>query len=51
MKVPVITHKFRGYDSHCIVKGFGKFGKYFNGIPTNGEKYLSVTVDNIIFID
>jgi len=44
LQVPVITHNFRGYDSHFIIKGFDKFGTEFNVIPTNSEKYLSVKV-------
>lgn len=51
-KLPVIIHNFRNYDSHLIIRGFGKFGKDFFVIPTNSEKYLSVTIDDkIVFLD
>jgi hypothetical protein len=49
--LPVILHNFRGYDSHLIMKGFKNFGTNFNVIPSNSEKYTSITVDNITFLD
>jgi len=44
-------HNFRGYDHHLVIKGLNKFGKKISVIPTNTEKYMSVTVDNLRFVD
>ena len=44
-------HNFRGYDHHLIVKALNKVGRKIHVIPTNSERYLSVFVDNLKFID
>ena len=49
--LPVIIHNFKCYDSHLIIHGFRKFGQKISVIPTNTEKYLSIQVDRIIFLD
>jgi len=45
-------HNLRGYDHHFIIKGLNKIGaKKISVIPTNSEKYMSVTIDELQFID
>ena len=45
-------HNFRGYDHHLIIKGLNRIGtKQISVIPTNTEKYMSVTIDSLRFID
>ena len=44
-------HNFRGYDHHLIVKGLNNAGRRISVIPTNSERYLSIMVDNLKFID
>ena len=39
--VPVIFHKFSGYDSHLFIKQLGKTQGNINCIPNNEEKYIS----------
>ena len=50
-KLPVVMHKLKGYDGHLIVKAlkceFGRFGV----IPQNLEKYLSLIVGQLKFLD
>ena len=50
IKIPVIFHNLKGYDSHFIIK---KLGKIFNisVIAQNFEKYISLTIDALKFID
>ena len=50
IKIPVIFHNLKGYDSHFIIK---KLGKNFNisVIAQNFEKYISFTIDALKFID
>ena len=38
--VPVIFHKFRGYDSHLIFSELSKFNAKINVIPNGLEKYM-----------
>ena len=50
-KLPVVIHKLKGYDGHMIVKALkSEFGKV-RVIPQNMGKYLSLTVDQLKFID
>ena len=50
-KLPVIIHNLKGYDGHLIVKAlkseFGRVGV----IPQNLEKYLSLIVGQLKFLD
>ena len=50
IKIPVIFHNLKGYDSHFIIK---KLGKNFNisVIAQNFEKYNSFTIDALKFLD
>ena len=50
-KLHVVVHNLKGYDSHLIVKALkSEFGEV-RVIPQNMEKYLSITVGRLKFID
>ena len=50
-KLPVVIHNLKGYDGHLIVKLLKwEFGKV-KVIPQNMEKYLSLSVRQLKFID
>ena len=50
--VPVIFHNGKNYDSHFILQELGQFGeKKVSCIPNNTEKYISFSVDNLVFMD
>ena len=50
-KLPVVMHILKGYDGHLIVKALkSEFGEV-RVIPQNMEKYLSITVGKLKFID
>ena len=50
-KLPVVIHNFKGYDSHLIVKALAKEHGDIRVVPSNMEKYLSITVGQLRFID
>ena len=51
-EIPIIIHNLRGYDSHLIMESIGK---YKNADPkciaNNMEKYISISIGNLRFID
>ena len=50
-KLPVVIHNFKGYDCHLIVKALkSEFGKV-RVMPQIMEKYFSLKVGQLIFID
>ena len=50
-KLPVVIHNLKGYDGHLIVKSLkSDFGKV-TVIPQNLEKYLSLSVGQLKFLD
>ena len=66
IKIPVIFHNLRGYDSHFIMQQIGKIAKKhayknkrgeechmnINCIPNNMEKYLAFVLGNhLVFLD
>ena len=52
IKVPVIFHNLRGYDSHLIIGEIAKFDVKVNIIPNRLEKYMAFTINsNLVFID
>ena len=66
LKIPVIFHNLRGYDSHFIMQQIGEIAKKYaykdkkgkeqpltiNGIPNNMEKYMAFMLGNHLnFID
>ena len=50
-KLPVVFHNLRGYDGHLIIKALQKRHGKVRVIPTNMEKYLSIRVGRLQFID
>ena len=50
LKIPVIFHNLKGYDSHFIIKKLGK-NSNISVIAQNFEKYISFKIDNLQFID
>ena len=60
LKIPVIFHNLRGYDSHFIMQQIGKIANNYayrdkkgkeqpltiNAIPNNMEKYMAFMLDN-----
>ena len=51
-RIPIILHNLRGYDSHLIMQGAGKFkNKTTNCIPNNMEKYISFSIGHLDFLD
>ena len=66
IKIPVIFHNFRGYDSHFIMQQIGEIAKKhtytnkkgqkvemnINAIPNNMEKYMAFMLGNhLVFLD
>ena len=66
IKIPVIFHNLRGYDSHFIMQQIGEIAKKYaytnkkgglqdlnvNAIPNNMEKYMAFMLGNhLMFID
>ncbi len=50
-KIPVIFHNLRGYDSHFIIKALTEKFKKVHCIPTSSEKFVSFSINNLVFID
>ena len=56
IKIPVIIHNLKGYDSHLIIEKLGDIMKEkplnINVIATNAEKYTAIYLDkHLAFID
>ena len=61
LKIPVIFHNLRGYDSHFIMQQIGKIANAYaykdkpltiNAIPNNKEKYMAFMLGNhLMFIN
>lgn len=56
LKIPVVFHNLRGYDSHLIMQNVGNIaGEHkleINCIPNNMEKYMSIILGkHLVFID
>ena len=49
--VPVIFHNLKGYDSHLIFKELNKFDCSVSVIPNGLEKYMSFSLNNLVFIN
>ena len=50
-KVPVIFLNLKGYNSHLIFKVLNKFDCRVSVIPNGIEKYMSFSLNNLVFID
>ena len=52
IKVLVIFHNLKGYESHLIFKELGRFDVKISVMPNGLEKYMAFTVNkNVVFID
>ena len=52
IKIPIIFHNLRGYDSHLIFSELNKFNLKINVIPNGLEKYMAFFLNNnLVFID
>ena len=55
LKIPVILHNFRGYDSKMILKDIGKLNaqdlKNLSVLAQNAEQFKSITLGAVRFID
>ena len=51
VKIPVILHNLRGYDSHLIMQAISKVEGDIKCIPNNMEKYISFSLGNLVFKD
>lgn len=50
--LPVVLHNLKGYDSHLLMHGIGKFkSEEITCIPTNSEKFISFSLGRLRFID
>lgn len=50
--IPIFMHNFRGYDSHLIIKALKPHWlERVSVIPTNTQKYLSISLDKLRFVD
>ena len=49
MDIPVFFHNLRGYGSHLLLQGTD--GSNVKCIPNNKERYMSVTVGKLRFLD
>ena len=52
-KIPIVMHNAMNYDLHFIVKNIYKYIEAVNleVIPRSSEKFLSMFLDNFVFID
>ena len=52
LKIPVVFHNLRGYDSHLIISELGKDNlEDVYCIPNNMEKYMMFSIGQLVFID
>ena len=51
IKIPVVFHNLKGYDSHLLMNAVGSVSENISVIANNFEKYMSFTIDNLRFID
>ena len=47
----MIFHNLKGYDSHLIFKELNKFDCSVSVIPNGLEKYMSFSLNNLVFIN
>ena len=51
IKIPVILHNLKGYDSHLILSAAKKRHGAITCIPNNMEQYITFTIGDVTFID
>ena len=49
--IPVIFHNLKGYDGHLLMQAMARVQGEIKCIPTNTEKYISFSQENLRFID
>ena len=49
--VPIVIHNSRAYDTHLIVQEIKKEYGRIQLIPNNMERYISLQIDRLRFID
>ena len=49
--MPVVFHNLRGYESHLLMQAISKIGGRLRCIPNNMEKYISLFLGQLRFID
>ena len=49
--IPVVFHNLRGYDSHLLMQAISKVEGRMSCIPNNTEKYISLSLGQLRFID
>ena len=49
--IPVVFHNLRGYDSHLLMQAMSKVEGKVSCIPNNTEKYISLSLGQLRFID
>ena len=47
----MISHNLEGYDSHLVFKELNEFDCRVSVIPNGLEKYMSFSLNNLVFID
>ena len=50
-KLPVFFHNLRSYDAHMIIRALKPRHGKVRIIPTNMDKYLSIQVGRLLFLD
>lgn len=50
-KLPVYLHNSKGYDNHLIIEELHKVGGHISVVAQNEEKYITLSIGNIQFID
>ena len=51
VQIPVILHNLGGYDAHLLMQGMARVPGEIKCIPNNTEKYISLSLGNVKFID
>lgn len=51
MKIPVVFHNLKGYDSHLILNELGSVASQISCIAKNSEQYTSFNTTQLKFID
>ena len=53
VRLPVVIHNSKNYDTHLLMQGLGKFAGDLNVgcIENNSEKYISFNLGVLVFID
>ena len=50
-KIPIVLHNLKNYDAHLMMQDLSKFSFKINAIPNGLEKYMSLSINKLIFID